>query len=432
MDHGEKVTAGNRLYVERKGERMRLRPRGLGFSMVTAAALLALAVLPAGAAPRVLIVSVDGLRADAVTPELMPFLDSLRPRSATTFTARSLHPTYTIPNHVSMLTGLTPQTHGILELDDPGDTIVDGTILEIAHDAGLSTALYISKMKLRLLSKPGTCDRYLMTDDGRSDRVVDALLADLAERASLPDLAFIHLLDLDEVGHEHGWMSAAYKDRVREVDAVLARIFDALAAADVAADPVPDGIADVAADAAAGDAVAAKALSGETVVLVVSDHGGYGSNHNVALPEVTDVPWFTTGPGIKAGHEILRDTGTHDIAPTALRILGLPIPAGMEGSAPEEIFVGVSVPLFRRGDVDVSGTVNLTDAIGILTYLFQGGSLACEVAADADASLDVDLTDPVFLLEHLFRSGAAPSAPHATCGTASAMPPGLSCSVPCR
>jgi hypothetical protein len=73
---------------------------------------------------------------------------------------------------------------------------------------------------------------------------------------------------------------------------------------------------------------------------------------------------------------------------------------------------------FRRGDVDASAVVDITDAIGILDYLFVGNVMpACGDAADADDSGTVDITDPIRVLHYLFTGSAAIPAPGpSTCG----------------
>jgi hypothetical protein len=77
----------------------------------------------------------------------------------------------------------------------------------------------------------------------------------------------------------------------------------------------------------------------------------------------------------------------------------------------------VSVPtpgvtnILLAGDVDLSGSVNITDAIGILNYLFGGGSLACPGSVDTNGDLDDNLSDAVYLFNFLFNGGPAPLAP---------------------
>ena len=73
--------------------------------------------------------------------------------------------------------------------------------------------------------------------------------------------------------------------------------------------------------------------------------------------------------------------------------------------------------LFVRGDLDGSGTLNVTDAVRVLFYLFrdEADTLTCLDAADVDDDGDVLLTDAVYLLNWLFRGGEAPPFPFPHC-----------------
>jgi hypothetical protein len=58
---------------------------------------------------------------------------------------------------------------------------------------------------------------------------------------------------------------------------------------------------------------------------------------------------------------------------------------------------------FRRGDADVNGAVNITDAVRILNVLFLGiGTITCDDAADSDDNGAVNITDAVRILNVLF------------------------------
>ena len=68
---------------------------------------------------------------------------------------------------------------------------------------------------------------------------------------------------------------------------------------------------------------------------------------------------------------------------------------------------------FIRGDADSDGTLNLTDAVYALSFLFLGGTIPiCEDAADVDDLGSIELTDAVYLLNQMFLGGAAPPAPY--------------------
>ncbi len=75
-------------------------------------------------------------------------------------------------------------------------------------------------------------------------------------------------------------------------------------------------------------------------------------------------------------------------------------------------------PPFRRGEVSLDGLIDVTDAVGILLFLFVGTPLGadCKKAADVDDNGKLDITDPVALLTHLYLGGPPPPAPHPNCG----------------
>ncbi|MEM7236016.1 MAG: hypothetical protein AAF517_27870, partial [Planctomycetota bacterium] len=74
-------------------------------------------------------------------------------------------------------------------------------------------------------------------------------------------------------------------------------------------------------------------------------------------------------------------------------------------------------PAFRRGDVDASGDLNLSDAVALLRHLFLSGARpACEVAGDTNANGRLELSDGVRLLLHLFQNAGPLPEPFETCG----------------
>jgi len=59
--------------------------------------------------------------------------------------------------------------------------------------------------------------------------------------------------------------------------------------------------------------------------------------------------------------------------------------------------------VFRRGDSDTNGAINLTDVVRILNALFLGiGTITCDDAADADDNGIIDLTDAIAILNRNF------------------------------
>lgn len=68
--------------------------------------------------------------------------------------------------------------------------------------------------------------------------------------------------------------------------------------------------------------------------------------------------------------------------------------------------------LFRRGDTDASGIIDITDAIFLLQHLFAGGQTpGCLESADAQNDGRIDITDAIVILTYLFLSGDPPASP---------------------
>ena len=93
-------------------------------------------------------------------------------------------------------------------------------------------------------------------------------------------------------------------------------------------------------------------LAGETVVVLVSDHGFYlgehgftGKLHKVLHPELTHVPLILVDPARRrAGEGSAYRASTHDIAPTLLSMVDVEAPPAMEGADLSRLLAGSSPP----------------------------------------------------------------------------------------
>jgi arylsulfatase A-like enzyme len=267
--------------------------------------------------PHVLVVSIDGLRPDAITTFNAPTLRRLTAEGSYTFAASTITPSKTLPSHTSMLTGLSPEDHGVLwnnVASAKTDLIETRTVFGLARAQGYRTAAFYSKPKFQPLQQPGTLD-YSQAPGGwwggwkaaRTVRDVETYLA-----TAEPNLLFVHLGDVDRAGHSSGWMSPQYGQAVQVVDAALERLLSA----------------------------AEKSFGkGEYTVIVTADHGGHARNHGSADPQDVTIPWVAWGRGVKAGQ--LQSTGirTMDTASTVAFLLGLQKPENWSGVAVQDAFI---------------------------------------------------------------------------------------------
>ena len=269
-------------------------------------------------AKHVVLVSVDGLRPDAIEKAKATNLLGLIKKGAFCAKAQTIDSSITLPSHTSMVTGLTYDRHGVDWNGYEDKYVSHPTIFSVAKKAGLSTAFFYSKNKMLALVPKATADyKYgpLPPDsdkrepDSSAMGVAKAFAAAWQKKAYA--LTFIHLREPDSAGHGEGWMSEPYIESIREVDEALGLILKTLKKT--------------------------KRLS-KTVIIISADHGGHGDGHGSDDPRDMTIPWVCMGPGVKAGTKIKRAVQTYDTAPTVLAFLGLKSPKGIDGKVVREVF----------------------------------------------------------------------------------------------
>ena len=83
---------------------------------------------------------------------------------------------------------------------------------------------------------------------------------------------------------------------------------------------------------------------------------------------------------------------------------------------------------FLRGDFNMDTSLDISDPIGILGYMFFGGSSPkCVVAGDANDDETIDVSDSIYLLSYLFAQGPPPPPPLDSQGGFDPTPGDLSC-----
>jgi hypothetical protein len=244
---------------------------------------------------KVLLISVDGLRPDAIFHAPAPNLQALACQGAYSWRARTIHPSITLPSHASMVSGFPPERHGIYHNDLQPGYIKVPTVLSAAHQAGRKVVLVVGKEKMIQLVPPGSYDVFVWTPDLDGD-VIDKAVEEVAAGF---DLMFVHLPMVDLTGHAQGWMSDPYLTQVRATDAALGKLLAV----------VPP----------------------ETTIFVTADHGGSGYIHWSGAPEDVHIPWIVKGPGIRSARALGSEIHTFDTAATIGHVLGVPMAPDVQG-----------------------------------------------------------------------------------------------------
>jgi predicted AlkP superfamily pyrophosphatase or phosphodiesterase len=262
---------------------------------------------------RVLIVSFDGLRPDAIAEANMLNVMMLMQNGAYTLNAQTIMPSLTLPAHASMLVGTCPAKH-IVRWNEyvPQNGYALGTdIFDLAQAAGMQTAMVVGKEKLRQITEPVSTDYFEFID--KTDKIKDT---STVERQAIKqvkqgfDLLFVHFPDGDLVGHEEGWMSRQQLKAYTRDDELFGLILQALK---------DNGMYE------------------STMIIITSDHGGHDTTHGTNQPEDMTIPWIISGPYIAPG-QLSTQVYTMDTAATVAFSLGLPLPSEWDGSPVYEAF----------------------------------------------------------------------------------------------
>ena len=283
---------------------------GCSARYIRSAPELSAQLLPAESLTRnVVVVSIDGLRPDAIAAYGAATLQRLMREGSYTLQASTIHPSKTLPSHTSMLTGQPPERHGVLwnnVATAKADSVDLPNIFSVARAHGYSTAAFFSKAKFQPLQLEGTLD-YSQAPGGLYGRwSSERTVSDVARYldGARPNVLFVHLTDPDAAGHRAGWMTPEYGRAVLAADRALARLVSL-------------------ADDAYG--------RGNFSVIVTADHGGHGTNHGSDDPRDVTIPWIAWGKGVKPGALPQTTVRTMDTAATVLWLLAVTEPADWAG-----------------------------------------------------------------------------------------------------
>ena len=258
---------------------------------------------------RVIVVVLDGLRPDAIDTFDLSNIRALARSGASTMSARTVSPSCTWPAMTSLLSGLPPETHGILS--DSLHVPRPKTQLEPLPTL-LATAGYHSAVFMRALPRlyRGTA-RLIAKGLGFAEARFAGTTAEEVTMAASRNLhsqqrglIVMHWADADQAGESHGWMTREYGDACRRLDAAVALLMKLTCCN---SDP-------------------------HTLVIALADHGGGGVTVNDHAEE-HHLNW--TIPLILAGGSVrntnLEEAHLLDVPATAAWALGVTQPAQYAG-----------------------------------------------------------------------------------------------------
>ena len=274
--------------------------------MFSAVFLLVAALAPQSVAPikKVFVIGIDGCRPDALLAAETPYIDSLIENGA--WAVGQANPiTSSGPCWSSILCGVWTAKHGVTDNGFGGSNYGEYpdflTLLEKIkpelRTVSVTAWTPINQNIVRVADYEGPQTRRREGEPG-DDVAAREVAAEL--RNGDPDVVFVHLDDTDIAGHAYGYHpeNEKYVGSIVESDRNVGVMLRALRARPNLANE-------------------------DWLIIVVSDHGGTGRGHGLAIPEHMDIPFIVSGSAAAAEFSVVPQHV--DVAPTVLAHLGISV-----------------------------------------------------------------------------------------------------------
>jgi predicted AlkP superfamily pyrophosphatase or phosphodiesterase len=266
----------------------------------------------------VVLIGVDGMGAYAFKKAKLPVMQSMMQQGSWSLEARTVLPSSSAANWASMNMGAGPELHGFTTWGSKSPDMPSRVLDEYGMFPSIAGLLRKSRPQSEIgfiyewdgigylfpkaaVNKDLNCDG----DVALTNAVVEYI------ETKKPNFLFVHLHDVDSVGHTVGHDTPEYYASVERTDAHIGEILKSIERA---------GIAD------------------ETLVLVTADHGGIKKGHGSISMAEMQIPWIVVGPGIRKNHQVQESIMTFDTAATIATALKLKTPQVWIGRPVRSIF----------------------------------------------------------------------------------------------
>lgn len=258
---------------------------------------------------RVIVVVLDGLRPDAIPRFGLHHTAALARRGASTMLGRTVEPSVTAAAMASLLTGATPERHGLQDtrfrITRPRGVL--HPLPRVLAEKSLPTSAFLARMPMLMTGIAQRISTHLGFSQARfsglgASDILTAATATLREQRR--GMILLHWPDGDAAGHAHGWMSEGYADAARGMDRELGRLVAMLDLEDPA-----------------------------TLLIALADHGGGGTrvdHHDSAHPLDRTIPIMLAGGAVRRG-DLGAGSSLLDVPATVCWALGIAQPESYAG-----------------------------------------------------------------------------------------------------
>lgn len=241
---------------------------------------------------KVLLVSIDGLRSDALLNT--EYGDWLKTRSTFSFNMQTVFPPITQPCHFSMFYSVEPDIHGVFEnLKEKPSIEIEGITQRLLNNNKSCAVFYDYKYLDFLFDKSEKLFNFCI--DGEEfgyENTYALVMQNCLDYISNNDVdfTFLYFGFPDEMGHVYGFLSKEYYSAIKQTFSSFLTLYDT--------------------------------LSNEYTIIITSDHGGHEKTHGEFISEDMTIPFFIIGDDYSTNQEI-ENVSILDVAPTVTTILNI-------------------------------------------------------------------------------------------------------------
>ncbi len=295
-----------------------------------------------------ILISIDCLRADHVgaygyTRGTTPTLDALAKDGVVFEDAVSVS-SWTLPTHMSMLTGVLPTRHGLTQAQKKFPSVP--YLPELLAGASYQSVGIVSSLLLTpTFGFDEGFDRYYALVDVPAARLVDTAVREMTASDRGSRFLFLHLFDAHWPYFPPEELIARFGDRPKDMSELLKKVIDRTP---------PAGPGEIAAlkslydaevfqiDRELGrflEALKAAGRYDNALIVVTADHGegfyehGFWQHSEVIYNEVSHIPLLVKWPGNSPRGRASAVVSQLDIFPTILEAASLPTPHDRKGLA---------------------------------------------------------------------------------------------------
>ena len=260
---------------------------------------------------RVIIVVLDGLRPDAIEAFDLSNIRAMAKSGASTMSARTVSPSCTWPAMTSLLSGMSPETHGILRDTPhvPRPKTALAPLPALLSASGYHSAVFMRALPALYRGTARLIARGLGFAEARfagttAEEVTMAASKNL--RGQERGLIVLHWADADQAGESRGWMTPEYGEACRRLDSAFGLLMKVTSCGN---DP-------------------------HTLVIALADHGGGGvtfNDHSEEHPLNWTIPLILGGGSVRQTR--LEEAHLLDVPATAAWALGVTPPPVYTGRA---------------------------------------------------------------------------------------------------